>query len=143
TLKDLGVARIYARAETEIQARIMLKVGADAVVSPHRESAVRWAHRLVLPNLQQYIELGEDHSMIYATAPSTFHGKTLNELQLRRKYSVNLVALKRTVPVTTQKGEQTAEESILTVPTADTTILPGDVLILVGTNEALSRLPAE
>ncbi|MFH0980685.1 MAG: TrkA family potassium uptake protein, partial [Planctomycetota bacterium] len=47
TLKDLGVARIYARAETEIQARIMLKVGADAVVSPHRESAVRWAHRLV------------------------------------------------------------------------------------------------
>jgi trk system potassium uptake protein len=143
TLKDLGVARIYARAETEIQGRILLKVGADALVSPHRESAQRWAHRLMLPNLQQYVELGEDHSIIYATAPAIFHHQTLGDLQLRSRYGVNLVALKRTVPLLGRANQPVGEESVLSVPDADTTILPGDVLILVGANDALARLPTE
>jgi len=143
TLKELGVARIYARAETEIQSRIMLKVGATAVVSPHRESALRWAHRLMLPNLQQYVELGEGYSMIYAAAPSAFHNKTLLELRLRRAHDVNLVAIQRTAYVGDTEEEQRIEESILSVPSADTTILPDDILILVGSNEALSKLPAD
>ncbi|MCK4659102.1 MAG: TrkA family potassium uptake protein [Phycisphaerae bacterium] len=143
TLQDLGVRRIYARAETRIQARIMLKVGAHAVVSPHRESALRWAHRLMLPNLQQYIELGEGHSMIYAVAPSVFHNKTLLDLQLRRKYGVNLIAIKRTMMVPTGEGESTVEESVLSIPSADTRILPGDILIVVGSNTAVSRLPQD
>jgi trk system potassium uptake protein TrkA len=143
TLKELEVARIYARAETEIQGKIMLKVGAHAVVSPHRESALRWAHRLMLPNLQQYIELGEGHSMIYVAAPSAFHNKTLLELRLRREYEVNLVAIKRTVTVGKDDGERSVVESMLSVPMADTMILPDDVLVLVGHNEALSRLPKD
>ncbi len=143
TLKELEGGRIYARAETDIQGRIMLKVGADALVSPHRESALRWAHRLMLPNLQQYIELGEGHSMIYAAAPASFHNKTPLELGLRRKYGVNLVAVKRTVSVTTDEGGQARAESVLSVPSADTSILPDDILILVGSNEALSKLPAD
>jgi trk system potassium uptake protein TrkA len=143
TLKDLGVARIYARAETEIQGRILLKVGADALVSPHRESALRWAHRLMLPNLQQYIELGEDHSIVYLAAPTAFHDKTLGELQLRSKYGVNLVAIKRTVPISTPSHEAAAEETVLSVPDAGTIILPGDILILVGSHESLGKLPVD
>ena len=143
TLKELGVARIYARAETDIQGRIMTKVGADAVVRPHGESALRWAHRLMLPNLQQYVELGEGYSLIYAAAPSAFHNKTLLELRLRREYGVNLVAVKRAVSVPTGEGEPAVEESVIAVPSADTAILPDDVLILVGSNEALSKLPAD
>lgn len=143
TLKELGVARVYARASTDIQGRIMTKLGAEAVVAPHRESALRWAHRLMLPNLEQYIELGEGHSMIYVAAPSAFHHKTLQELRLRVEYGVNLVAVKRKVPVTTSDGEPVVDESILSVPSADTTILPDDVLVLVGSNEALSELPAD
>jgi len=113
------------------------------VVSPHGESALRWAHRLTLPNLQQYVELGEGYSLIYAVAPSAFHNKTLLGLRLRRDYGVNLVAVKRTVSVTAGEGEPVTEESIIAVPSADTTILPDDVLILVGSNEALSKLPAD
>lgn len=143
TLKELGVARIYARAETEIQGRIMLKVGADAVVRPHRESALRWAHRLMLPNLRQYVELGEGYSLIYSTAPRAFHHKTLMQLGLRAAYGVNLVAVKRTVSVTKGERAKAVEESVISVPSADTTIHPDDILILVGSNEALSKLPAD
>lgn len=146
TLKGLGVPQILARARTEIQAKILSEVGADAIVSPERESALRWAHRLMLPNLEQYVELGEGHSLIYVTAPSAFCNKSLVELELRKRYGVNLVAIKRAggpAPPTPAEGEPPPPApSIIAVPNANTTLLPGDVLILVGSNESISRLPA-
>jgi trk system potassium uptake protein TrkA len=147
TLKGLGVPQIFARARTEIQAKILSEVGADAIVSPERESALRWAHRLMLPNLEQYVELGEGHSLIYTAVPTAFCHKSLLELHLRKRYGVNLVAIKRPAGkalAAPAEGEPSPPApSIIAVPTADTTLLPGDVLILVGSNEALSRLPAD
>ena len=142
-LKSLGVPRIYARAETKIQGQVLSRVGADAIVNPQHESALRWSHRLMLPNLQEYVELGEEHAMVYTTAPSVFCHKTLVELQLRREYGVNLVAIRRAVRVTTESAGAATTSSVIAVPQADTTILPEDVLILVGSNEALSRLPRD
>ena len=142
-LKDLGVARIYARAENEIQGQILSRIGADQIVNPEHESALRWAHRLMLPNLKQYIELGENHSMVYTAAPASFHHKTPAELALRRVYGVNLVAIKREVRTATDSAEDPPAAAVVSVPEADTAILPDDVLILAGSNEALSNLPAE
>ncbi|MHC4235042.1 MAG: potassium channel family protein [Planctomycetota bacterium] len=142
-LKSLGVPRIYARAETEIQGQILTRIGADAIVNPQHESALRWAHRLMLPNLQEYVELGEEHAMVYTVAPAAFCHKTPADLQLRRKYGVNLVAIRRAVRVKTDSADEAVTSSVIAVPKADTTILPDDVLILVGSNEALSRLPQE
>ena len=142
-LKSLGVAKIYARAETEIQGQILTRVGADAIANPEHESALRWAHRLMLPNLREYVELGEEHAMIYTAAPAAFCHKTPAELQLRRKHGVNLVAIKREVRVKTESADEAKTSPVIAVPQADTTILPDDVLILVGSNEALSHLPQD
>lgn len=141
-LKALDVPRIFARAENDIQARILARVGADDIVNPERESALRWAHRLTLPNLRQYIDLGQDHAIVYVTAPPLFHHKTLVELALRARHGVNLVAIKREVSVETDSAAPTTAP-VISVPRADTTILPDDVLILVGSNEALAKLPTE
>lgn len=141
-LKALKVPRIYARAESDVQARILRRVGADDLVNPERESALRWAHRLTLPNLRQYIDLGEDHALVYMTAPASFCHKTLVDLALRARHGVNLVAIKREASV--QPGaEAAATATVISVPQADTTILPNDVLILVGSNEALAELPTD
>ncbi|HUU84125.1 MAG TPA: TrkA family potassium uptake protein [Phycisphaerae bacterium] len=142
-LKELGVPRIYARAENEIQGQILSRIGAHEIVNPEQESALRWAHRLLLPNLRQYIELGTQHAMVYTTAPAAFCHKTPAELALRRTHGVNLVAIQRRVRVTTDAEERADSSPVITVPEADTTILPGDVLILVGSNESLSSLPAQ
>jgi trk system potassium uptake protein TrkA len=142
-LKELGVRQIIARAMTETQAAILSKVGADAIASAERESAVRWAHRLTLPNLQQYIELGEGHSIVYMRAPSAFWQKSLQDLELRRRYGVNLVAIHREVSVRTGAEEKAAMHQVVAVPKPDTTILRGDILILVGSNEGLSSLPRD
>lgn len=142
-LRELGVPRIYARAESEIQGQILSRIGAHEIVNPEQESALRWAHRLMLPNLRQYIELGENHAMVYTIAPASFCHKTPAELALRRKHGLNLVAIKRQVGATTDADARTPVSPAFTVPEADTTILPDDVLILVGSSEALSNLPAE
>lgn len=142
-LRELGVPRIYARAESDIQGQILSRIGAHEIVNPEQESALRWAHRLMLPNLRQYIELGENHAMVYTIAPASFCHKTPAELALRRKHGLNLVAIKRRAQVTPEADARTAASPALMVPEAETTILPGDVLILVGANEALSNLPAE
>ena len=142
-LKSLGVPRIYARAENDIQGRILGRVGADDIVNPERESALRWAHRLTLPHLRQYIDLGEHHAMVYATAPPTFCHKTLAELSLRARHGVNLVAIQRQVRVQSDSQADPVTAPVMSVPQADTTILPDDVLILVGSNEALAKLPTD
>jgi trk system potassium uptake protein TrkA len=142
-LKELGVPRIFARAETDIQGQILSRIGAEEIVNPEQESALRWAHRLMLPNLQQYVELGENHAMVQISAPGALCHKTPLQLNLRRKYGVNLVAIKREVRVAGQAEGAPATSSVITVPEADTTILPDDILILVGSNKALSSLPAQ
>lgn len=142
-LKELGVPRIYARAESDIQGRIMTSAGADATVNPEKESALRWAHRLTLPNLQQYIDLGQSHALIYIQAPPEFCHKTLAQLNLRAQFGLNLVAIKREVAVSTEAGTDAKPSPVISIPDANTTILPQDVLIVVGSNEALAALPAQ
>ncbi len=141
TLKVLPTARIIARAQTETQARVLASIGADEVVRPEKESATRWAHRLTMPSLSRYVELGEGHSLVYITAPTPFQHKTLAQLSLRHHYGVNLVAIRRTMSVRTGSDDAVKTSQVISVPDADTTILPDDVLILVGSNESLGELP--
>jgi trk system potassium uptake protein TrkA len=143
TLKHLGVKRIIARAESEIQAKILLRVGADEIASPEGESALRWAHRLMLPSLKQYVELGEGHSLIHIDAPQRFHNKTLIELDLRNKFGVNLIAIERGPTGKPDQPPRAAAAPVIEVPQAATKILPGDTLILVGSNENIAELPRE
>lgn len=139
-LKDIGVPYIVARAENEIQERILRSVGADEVSSPEFESALRWAHRLQLPALGQYIELGEDHSLVSMQAPEPFVGKTLVELDFRNTYGANLIAIERPI-VDAQAPPDRSPRRTWIVPTGKTTIQAEDVLVLVGTNDALTALP--
>ncbi|MFQ5495505.1 MAG: NAD-binding protein [Phycisphaerae bacterium] len=154
-LKTLGIPHIIARAENEMQARILTRIGADQTVSPERESALRWAHRLMLPSLLQYIELGEHHSIISLPAPAAFHHKTLLELDMRNAYGVNLIAIERGAPAVADATGQTPGDKpdrrarparkarLMDVPSAGTRVLPEDVLILVGTNDQLAELPRD
>jgi len=145
TLKEMGVKRIIARAMSEIQGKILTKVGADELVSPERESADRWAHRLSLPSLRQYVELGDNHSLIYIPAPASFWNKTLKQLDLRAKHQVNLVAVRRKMPTTGDDGKPKpgATRDVVYVPAPEMQIFEGDILMVVGSNEALSDLPSD
>jgi trk system potassium uptake protein TrkA len=143
TLKILGVKKIIARAQSDLQAKILRRVGCDEVISPEGESALRWANRLTMPNLSQYLELGEGNSLVSITAPRAFHNKTLMQLNLRNQFGVNLIAVERARIVEPDESSPTPIPTKIEVPLADTKILPGDTLILVGANENIAALPRE
>ena len=140
-LKNMGVPKVIARAQTRVRSQILKLVGADEVLSPERESALRLARRLTHPHLEDYVEMAEGHSIVSMQAPASFHNKTLQEINLRRKYRVNLVAIKRRVSVETPDGAGEPAEQIISVPEAETAIHPDDVLVLIGKTESLAKLP--
>ena len=141
TLKALGVGRVISRASSDIQRRILDRIGADQVVFPEEEMAVRLASQLANPEIIDHVELSEGHGLVQIRAPEAWQGRTLNEIDLRKKYEVNLVAIKRPVKKQTLEGEEVVEEQVLDLLMPHTKIREGDVLVLVGTTESLSALP--
>jgi len=138
--KKLGVPTVIARAQNQMQADILQRVGADFIIQPENEAALRWSRKLSNPHLEDFIELDDDHGIIQLHAPARFRDHTLSELGLRSRYGVNLVAIKRLVDA--GETEDSGKRSIR-IPRAEDKILTGDILVLVGTQKALAELPQE
>ncbi|MFD1954351.1 potassium channel family protein [Paenibacillus thailandensis] len=126
-LKDLGVATIVAKAQTELHGKVLSKIGADQVIHPERDMGLRVAHHLVSPNILDYIELSEDYSIVDLKAPAQMVGRSLKQLDVRAKYRCNVMAIK-------------TGSNMNIAPYADDIIREGDTLVIVGKNSDLSQL---
>ena len=91
--KELGVKTVIAKGASEMNCRILRRVGADKVVFPENESGVRLARSLLSAGFTDIIELSRDVSMLELEVRPEWVGKTLTELSLRKKYSINVVAV--------------------------------------------------
>jgi len=141
-LKQLGVPRVISRATTTMRGRILTRIGADDIVNPERESADRWRNRLLAPSIMERIELAEGYSLTQIAAPDSFAGKTLQQLDVRRKYEVNIVAIRRTAEETDDEGVRRTKQYVISVPMAETKIVKGDILLMIGSDEAMESFPA-
>lgn len=128
-VKGCGVRYVVARAMSDLHARVLERVGADRIVHPERDMGVRMAHILLSGNLIDYVELMPGYSIVEVVAREPFVGKSLRDLELRAKYGINILAIRR--------GSQ-----VLAVPGADTVIQPGDILLAMGEDERLEELEA-
>ena len=90
--KELGVKTVIAKGASEMNCRILRRVGADKVVFPENESGVRLARSLLSAGFTDIIELSRDVSMLELEVRPEWVGKTLMELSLRKKYSINIIA---------------------------------------------------
>ena len=136
-LRQMGVKQIYARAESLVAGEVFSKVGAAGVIYPEIESAQRWAYKLIAPQIGEKIDFAPGYSLARIKAPSAFDEKTLMDLQLRQKYKVNLVAIKRSDPEKIDKEEG----EIINVPMPGTVIYKGDILMVAGSDIDLAKLP--
>jgi len=139
-LRQMGVTQIYARAENPIAGEVFSKVGATEVIYPEIESAQRWAYKLIAPQIGEKIDFAPGYSLARVKAPHSFNGKTLMDLQLRQKYNVNLVAIKRGEQGDIKKHEKGA---IINVPMPNTIIYEEDILMIAGSDADLAKLPQE
>lgn len=126
-VKELGVKYIIAKGHSDLHAKVLYKIGADRVVLPEKDMGVRVAHNLVSANILDYIELSEDYSVMEIQVLDEWSGKTLNELRLRSKYGINVMAIKR--------GDE-----VNLSPSAEDIIEDNDVIVAIGSAEDLNRL---
>lgn len=92
--KELGVPNVIAKCSNDMHYKILTKVGADKVVFPEKESGTRQAKNLLSSGFMDVIELSTEVSMIELDVKKEWIGKNLLELNLRKKYSINVIAVK-------------------------------------------------
>jgi trk system potassium uptake protein len=126
-LKRQGVKWIIARAGTEIQEEILLKVGADEVVMPERQSARRLADFIALPNIIEFFDLGGEMSIAEIRIDERIDGKTLQELDLRKRFGVTVLMVK----------ENKGPAQLITSPKI--VFKKDDVIIVAGKQENIER----
>jgi len=139
-LRQTGIKQIYARAESLIAGEVFSKVGATDVIYPEIESAQRWAYKLIAPQIGEKIDFAPGYSLARVKAPPSFDGKTVMDLQLRQKYNVNLVLIKRSDEARAKKSEK---GSIINVPMPGTVVYQDDILMVAGSDADLASLPQE
>jgi len=138
-LRQMGVKQIYARAETLVAGQVFSAIGATDVIYPEIESAQRWAYKLIAPQISEKIDFAPGYSLARVKAPRSFNEKTVIDLQLRQKYNINLVAIKRNDPEVDGKDGK----DIINVPMPDTVIYADDILMVAGSDLDLAKLPQE
>ncbi|MBO4848289.1 MAG: TrkA family potassium uptake protein [Clostridia bacterium] len=94
-LKELGASCVIARAERDVQAKFLLKNGADHIVYPEKEMAKWTAVRYTGDHIMDYIELDEQHAIFEVKVPEAWLGKTVGAMDVRKRYGINILALKR------------------------------------------------
>lgn len=126
-LKEMGVPKIVAKAQDELHGRVLQKVGADIVVYPERDMGVRLAHTLISRNVIDEIQISTDYSIMEMQAPPRFLDRSLKELELRQRFGLTVLAIRRA-------------DRIIVSPDAEQTLEEGDVLVTLGQPEKLESL---
>lgn len=128
-VKDLGVRRVVAKAVSEAHGRILQKIGADEIYFPEKDLALSVAQRLDNPNVLDYLPFMEGYSIAQLAPPDDFVGKTLMELDLINRFGLQVIAVKEMVP-----------EKVVMIPTGRFLVKDSDLLVVLGSDEALSDL---
>jgi trk system potassium uptake protein TrkA len=130
-LQEIGVKKILVKALDEDHGKILKRVGATEIIHPERDMALRVSRSLSRPNILDFIPLSDEFDLIQAGPPKAFIGKTLQELNLRAKYNVYIIAIKELVP-----------ENFILVPPASFVVKDSDILIMLGKSDGIRKIKA-
>ncbi|MCS6960473.1 MAG: TrkA family potassium uptake protein [Pseudanabaenaceae cyanobacterium SKYGB_i_bin29] len=127
-LKEGGVKWVAAKASSEIHGTLLKKVGADHVVYPEAEMGCALARSLTQRGILERFELDPDHSIVEIVVPEAFNGKTLLELNLRRRYGVSVLAVSR-------------DGKFEINPDPNVKLQAGSAIVVIGKNKDIQKLP--
>lgn len=129
--KEMGVPYILAKAQNDLHATILKKVGADAIVYPEKEMGTRIAKSLVSTNFADWIELSTDYSLVETEIPDAWKGRTLIDLRVRERFNVNII------------GIIGADGEVNVALDPSKPFPENGIIILVGSNKALQKFKKE
>ena len=125
-LKEYGAKFVLSRASRQVHAKFLLRNGADDVVYPEKQMAIRTAVRYGNDNVYDYVQLTGDHSIYETSTPASWDGKTIVELQVRQRYRINILAVKR-------------GDVLEPLPSADHVFRAGESLLILGSNSDIEK----
>ncbi len=128
-LKEIRVKNIIVKAPNEDHKHVLEKVGATEVVIPEKEMADKVAKGLVAPNVLDYIPLSREYTICEIAPPESFYGKTIADLHLRSRFSIDVIAIKEIL-----------SDQIKMVPKADFVIKDSDILVLIGKEKDIAKI---
>lgn len=117
-LKELGAKKVISRATNDVQMKFLLRNGADEVVYPEKQTAIRIATKYASDNILDFFHLEKEYYIYELKVPKDWYGKTLQQIDVRKKYNINILTLKRS-------GE-------VLIPSATTVIQTGDIAFVLG-----------
>ena len=125
-LKELGARMVVSRAARDVHAKFLLRNGADEIVYPERQLADWVAIRYSADHILDYIELDEEHAIFEISIPEEWIGKTIGQLDIRKKYDINIMALK------------TNDIMNLEI-SSDTQLLKGSTMLVLGETKHIQK----
>jgi len=128
-LKEMKVREIIVKVPNEDYKRILLKVGASEAIIPEREMANKVARSIISPNVLEYLPISEDYTICELAPPTAFIGKSLAELDLRKKYQLQVIAIRDVL-----------SENMQLVPRASSVIKDSDVLVIIGREDDIQKV---
>jgi trk system potassium uptake protein TrkA len=128
-LKEMKVKNIIVKVPNDDYRRILQKVGASEAIIPEREMAGKVARSIISPNVLEYLPISEDYTICELAPPSAFIGQSLADLDLRKKYQLQVIAIRDVL-----------SEKLSLVPSASAIIKDSDVLVVIGREEDINRV---
>lgn len=129
-VKELGIKQIIAKAQNPQHAKVLYKIGANRVVFPEKEMGIKIAKSLVTSNVLDLIDLANDYSILEIKMNTDWVGKTLVEINMRRRYSISVIAIKR-------------DGALNINVSGDYVLLKDDILVVMGHNKDLEKIEKE
>ncbi len=133
-LKNFKIPKVMARANTEEHAQILRLIGVNEIIQPEVETGKKLARQLMGQGgfVLSYDQIWKDHAIVELKVSQVIAGKTLQDLDLRRKYRINVVAIKNQVLRLDDQFQNVNDYEIDEVPDPKDTLVEGDVLIIIG-----------
>ena len=125
-LKELGAKLVVSRASRDVHEKFLLRNGADEVVYPEKQLATWTAIRFSSEHILDYIELDGEHAVYEVNIPDSWIGKTIGQIDIRKKYNVNILGLK-------------VNDRLEMTVTPDTVLSAGKTLMVLGTYKAIQK----
>lgn len=140
-LQEIGVKKIFNRVISPIHERLLKLMNVDELLVPEADAATNLANRLNIDGLLEAYEIDSDHNIFEIKIPEQFIGKTIAETEMRQKYNLNLITVKRII---VSKGLLTLGQKqsvkVTGVPSPDFVLSAGDILVLFGKESDVKML---
>lgn len=133
------VKKVVARASSKLQEKILKTLGVHQVLIPEHQIALQIVNLITSSDVIDMVGLGDDYKIVHLRTPAAFIGKSLQELDLRIRYNVNLITIKRDETVVVGDQKET-KEVIYGVPTASTILEARDILIVFGRDKDIRKI---